>query len=90
MTRCKSCQKVIGIEVEIHKRTYGYSQTTYQNVTGVYKTPSGRKMLDVEDLYSDYIDAETTYECDFCGHVYSEKEVIAIMEELAELDKEKS
>jgi hypothetical protein len=88
MLRCKSCKKLIGIEVEIEKISLGYSQDKREVVVGAYTTPSGRKKLEVEEAVPEWIEPVVIYECDFCGEVYEEIEVIQIMEELERLDNE--
>lgn len=86
--RCKGCGRLVGIEVNIEKRTYGYSQTKYQEVLGVYRTPSGRIKLELADSHSEWVEPDVTYQCDYCGREHTEEEVIFFMEQLAKLDKE--
>lgn len=85
---CNGCEKVIGIEVNIERRTYWDSRTVYEVVEGVYVSPSGRLKLDFADNHIETTDPTITFQCDYCGQEFEKAEVIQIMLQLQKIDNE--
>lgn len=84
---CNGCDKVIGIEVNIERRTYWDARTVYEQVEGVYASPSGKLKLDLSENFVETTDPVVAFQCDYCGYEFERAEVIKIMLRLQELDK---
>lgn len=85
---CNGCKKVIGIEVNIERRTYWDARTVYELVEGVYASPSGKLKLDFAENYIETTDPVVSFQCDYCGWEFEKAEVIQIMLQLQKIDNE--
>ena len=85
---CNGCEKVIGIEVNIERRTYWDSRTVYEVVEGVYVSPSGRLKLAFAETYREPTEPTIIFQCDYCGQEFEKAEVIQIMLQLQKIDNE--